>query len=126
MLEIRLLGQFDVRLDGKGVAITTRNAQSLLAFLALHLGNAFRREKLAGLLWPERPEAAARSNLAHVLANLRHAIGDHEARPPVLLVGKQPSEQALLARRLIVRKLSLEIAKGVSKLPLRGVGLDRA
>ena len=35
MLQIRLLGQFDVRLDGKRVVIPTRAAQSLLAYLVM-------------------------------------------------------------------------------------------
>ena len=52
MLQIWLLGQFDVRVDGKRAMIPTRAAQSLLAFLVLNAGTAQRREKLAGLLFP--------------------------------------------------------------------------
>lgn len=80
MLEIRLLGQFDVRLDGKPVGIPTRSAQSLLAYLFLNSGVAHRREKLAGLLWPDASEANARSNLRHELWRLRKAI--EIGRPP--------------------------------------------
>ena len=36
MLEIRLLGQFDVRLDGAPVDIPSRPAQSLFAYLLLN------------------------------------------------------------------------------------------
>jgi predicted ATPase/DNA-binding SARP family transcriptional activator len=75
MFEVRLLGQFEVLLDGKRLAIPTRNAQSLLAYLALHSGVAFRREKLAGLLWPDSSEDNARSNLRHELWRLRKALG---------------------------------------------------
>jgi hypothetical protein len=60
MLQIRLLGQFDLRLDGKRVTIPTRVAQSLLAYLTLTAGTAHRREKLAesfGLIPPMRPRA---------------------------------------------------------------------
>ena len=74
MLEIRLLGQFDVRLDGKTVGVPTRPAQSLLAYLFLNSGVSHRREKLAGLLWPDASEANARSNLRHELWRLRKAI----------------------------------------------------
>lgn len=74
MLEIRLLGQFDVRLDGKTVGVPTRPAQSLLAYLFLNSGVSHRREKLAGLLWPDASDANARSNLRHELWRLRKAI----------------------------------------------------
>jgi len=35
-----------------------------------------RREKLAGMLWPEIPEQSARANLRYVLANLRRILGE--------------------------------------------------
>jgi len=67
MLEVRLLGRFDVRHDGKAIAITSRPAQSLFAYLILSAGTAHRREKLAGLLWPDSLEETARDNLRHAL-----------------------------------------------------------
>jgi predicted ATPase/DNA-binding SARP family transcriptional activator len=74
MLEVRLLGQFEVLLDGRRLAIPTRNAQSLFAYLVLNAGKAHRREKLAGLLWPDSSEENARSNLRHELWRLRKAF----------------------------------------------------
>ncbi len=70
MLEIRFLGQFDVRIDGQPITIVSRPAQSLFAFLVLNAGTAYRREKLAGILWPESTERDARSNLRHALWRL--------------------------------------------------------
>lgn len=75
MLQVRLLGQFDVRLDGAPVEIPSRPAQSLLAYLLLTAGTPHRREHLAGLFWPDTIEANARSNLRHALWRLRGAIG---------------------------------------------------
>jgi DNA-binding SARP family transcriptional activator len=75
-LEIHLLGQFNVLKDQEPVEIPSRPAQSLLAHLAMSSGTAHRREKLAGLLWPEADESNARSNLRHALWRLRKAIGD--------------------------------------------------
>ena len=75
MLEVRLLGQFDVRRDGRPVEIASRPAQSLLAYLLLNAGAPHRREKLAGLFWPDAAEANARSNLRHALWRLRKALG---------------------------------------------------
>ncbi|RPI32077.1 MAG: hypothetical protein EHM70_09865 [Chloroflexota bacterium] len=74
MLEVRLLGQFEVLHGGKRIAITTRHAQSLFAYLILNAGKTFRREKLAGLLWPDSSEENARGNLRHELWRLRKSL----------------------------------------------------
>src|SRR3970282_621508 len=74
MLQIRLLGQFDVRLDGKRIVISSRAGQSLLAYLALTAGTAHRREKLAGTLWPDTSDENARKNLRQELWRIRKAI----------------------------------------------------
>jgi predicted ATPase/DNA-binding SARP family transcriptional activator len=75
MLEIRLLGQFSVQLDGVAVEIMARPAQSLLAYLLLN-PVAQRRERLAGLLWPDSSEANARRNLRQALWQIRRALGE--------------------------------------------------
>src|SRR5438093_833951 len=74
MLEVRLLGKFDVRRDGKPITITSRPAQSLFAYLILHAGTSHRREKLAGMLWPDSLEGTARDNLRHALWRMRKAL----------------------------------------------------
>jgi len=74
MLQVRLLGQFDVRLDGKRVTIPSRAGQSLLAYLTLTAGTSHRREKLAGILWPDITEENARKNLRQELWRIRKAI----------------------------------------------------
>src|SRR5690349_13849641 len=78
MLELRVLGRFEVRIDGVAVALASRPAQSLLAYLAMSAGTAHRREKLAGLFWPEAEEDNARANLRHALWRIRKAV---EAQP---------------------------------------------
>ncbi|HSJ86719.1 MAG TPA: BTAD domain-containing putative transcriptional regulator, partial [Anaerolineales bacterium] len=74
MLQIRLLGQFDIRLDGKRIVISSRAGQSLLAYLAITAGKPHRREKLAGTLWPDSSEENARKNLRQELWRIRKAI----------------------------------------------------
>jgi predicted ATPase/DNA-binding SARP family transcriptional activator len=76
VLEIKLLGSFQVTLDGNPVKFPTRTAESLLAYFALNPEVAHRRERLAGLLWPEVDESRARSNLRHTLFRLRKALDD--------------------------------------------------
>ena len=74
MLQIRLLGQFDIRLDGKRVTIPSRAGQSLLAYLALTAGTSHRREKLAGTFWSETSEESARKYLRQELWRIRKAL----------------------------------------------------
>jgi DNA-binding SARP family transcriptional activator len=74
MLQIRLLGQFDLRVDGKRVTIPSRAGQSLLAYLALTAGTPHRREKLAGTFWPDTTDENARKNLRQELWRIRKAI----------------------------------------------------
>jgi predicted ATPase/DNA-binding SARP family transcriptional activator len=74
MLEVKLLGQFEVLQNSRRLTIPTRNAQSLFAYLILNAGQAQRRERLAGLLWPDSSEENARSNLRHELWRLRKVL----------------------------------------------------
>jgi len=89
-LSVSLLGPFRATLDGQLIAsFESDKVRALLAYLAAEAGRGHPREKLAGLLWPERPEPAARSNLTHALAVLRQAIGDRDAGVPTLLVSRE-------------------------------------
>ena len=97
MLEVRLLGQFDVKRDGKPIEIPSRPAQALLAYLLLNAGTAHRREKLAGLLWPDATESNARSNLRHKFWRLRKAL-----RPGL------PPERAMTLEQAIAYALGKE------------------
>lgn len=74
MLNVHLLGQFDIRADGKRVTIPSRAAQSLFAFLILSAGTLHRREKIAGIFWPETSDENARRYLRHELWRMRKAL----------------------------------------------------
>jgi WD40 repeat protein/DNA-binding SARP family transcriptional activator len=74
VLELRLLGQFEVRLDETPILLPSRHAQSLLAFLVLSAGTAHRRERLAALLWPDTDDDNARAYLRHALWRIRKAL----------------------------------------------------
>src|SRR5687768_16720544 len=74
MLEVRLLGTFDIKYKKKSVNISSRPSQSLFAYLILSAGTSHRREKLAGLLWPDSLEETARDNLRHALWRVRKAL----------------------------------------------------
>lgn len=79
-LEVRLLGGFDVRFCEKSVqTFESQKVRGLFAYLVCHRQQALSRDRLASLLWGERPEDAARRNLRQALHNLRSAfssVGD--------------------------------------------------
>lgn len=76
-LAVRLLGGFQVELDGEAVyAFRTDKARALLAYLMVESARPHRRETLAALLWPDRPDAVARANLRQALSYVRQALRD--------------------------------------------------
>jgi DNA-binding SARP family transcriptional activator len=69
VLECRLLGSPQLLLDGKELPVKYRKVIALFAFLALE--GATSRAKLAGLLWSEVTDDAARRNLRRELHRLK-------------------------------------------------------
>ena len=95
-LALSLLGPFQATLDGVPItAFESDKVRALLVYLAVESDRPQRRETLAGLLWPDMPERDARTNLRHVLANLRKVLGDRTrsgdraAAQPFLLTSRQ-------------------------------------
>jgi len=89
-LDIRLLGSFQVTADGEAITeFESDKVRALLAYLSVESDQPIQREFLAEMLWPDRPEGSARSNLRHALVCLRRAIGDYRAEPPYLLISRQ-------------------------------------
>ena len=85
-LAIALLGSFWVTLDGTPLAFATDKVRALLAYLAVEADRAQRREALAALLWPGRPESAARTSLRQALYRLRCTLGDRQVALPHLSI----------------------------------------
>ena len=89
-LSIWLFGPPQVRLDQEVVSnLRSDKALALLAYLAVESDRAHRREKLAGMLWPDYPESSARASLRRALTDVRQAIGHHRATPPYLLTTRE-------------------------------------
>lgn len=73
-LELRLLGQPQVQLDGAAITdFRTAKVEALLYYLAV-TGQAHSRESLVALLWGDMPETAAKRNLTQVLSLLRKRL----------------------------------------------------
>jgi DNA-binding SARP family transcriptional activator len=71
-LSLSLLGSFQVVLDDQPITeLKSDKARALLAYLSVEAEQTHRCDRLAGLLWPDWPDANARANLRHALNTLR-------------------------------------------------------
>ncbi len=79
-LKIRLFGPFQVWLVDEAIArFRSDKIRALLAYLAVEVDLIHDREALATLLWSEKPNGVARTNLRNSLARLRQALASIEA-----------------------------------------------
>jgi predicted ATPase/DNA-binding SARP family transcriptional activator len=76
MLELRLLGNFNLMYNGRAVDTLhdSPRLQTLLAYLVLHCDAPQPRRQIAYLFWPESTEKQARTNLRKLLLQLRRAL----------------------------------------------------
>lgn len=89
-LSISLLGGFQVEWNGQPVtAFESNKVRALLVYLAVEATKPHQRTDLAALLWPDHPTSMARTNLRHVLRQLRQSLPDVADAPPLLLVTQQ-------------------------------------
>ncbi len=74
-LKINLLGGFTLRLDDRDLPpIHGKMARSLFAYLAYHRNRPHTRDLLAGMFWPEVPDAVARRRLSQALWRIGQTI----------------------------------------------------
>src|SRR5262245_2624768 len=74
MVEIRTFGGLRITRDGQPIApFSTRKVEALLVYLACQ-GRPCPRETLADLLWDDRPEGQAQTNLRATLSRLNHHL----------------------------------------------------
>jgi DNA-binding SARP family transcriptional activator len=104
---LRLLGAFTIEVNAGrpiAVAIRSRKARALLAYLAMKPDWRAGREELATLLWGDTPDAQARHSLRQCLLSLRQ---DLHLAPDLIDVGREtielrPQGLAVDARELAV------------------------
>jgi DNA-binding SARP family transcriptional activator len=75
-VSVRLLGPPRLELDGRAVAVDTRKALALVAYLAL-ARRPVARDEVAAVLWPESDHVRARAALRRTLSSLQSALGGH-------------------------------------------------
>ena len=73
-LEISLFGAPRIEVDGEAVALDTRKAVALVAYLAV-TGRPHTRDALCVLLWPDYDQEHSRGALRRTLSALRKALG---------------------------------------------------
>jgi DNA-binding SARP family transcriptional activator len=80
-LELRLMGGFEVRVDGTSVITSswTGRAGDLVKLLALAPEHRLARERTVERLWPELDAEAGLSNLPKAAHHARRALGDRGA-----------------------------------------------
>ncbi|HEU4426651.1 MAG TPA: BTAD domain-containing putative transcriptional regulator, partial [Pilimelia sp.] len=99
VLTARLLGGFELRADdGPLPPLESSRAESLLAYLLLHRDAPQARQRIAGALWPESTESQARTNLRHLLHNLRRAMAHRAAGGPR---GPEPDRYLVVTPRTL-------------------------
>jgi DNA-binding SARP family transcriptional activator len=64
----------------------SNKGRALLTYLALESDRPHRRDALAEMLWPNRPNPFGRNNLRQTLHHLRKLIGDPLSSTPFLLI----------------------------------------
>jgi DNA-binding SARP family transcriptional activator/predicted ATPase len=86
VLNIQLLGQFHLSVDGRShTGQITERLQFLLAYLLLHAGVPQSRVHLAYVFWPDASESNGRNNLRQLIHQLRRVLPevDHHIRSDV-------------------------------------------
>jgi DNA-binding SARP family transcriptional activator len=86
-LAISLFGGFSVERHGCPLTgFKTDKNRCLLAYLVLEAGHPHRRESLAALFWPDRPEATARNSLRQALFQLNALLPPGPDHQPFLVI----------------------------------------
>jgi DNA-binding SARP family transcriptional activator/tetratricopeptide (TPR) repeat protein len=110
MLEIRVIGELEVRLGGVTAELpASRRSRALLGWLAIHPGR-HSRARLAGLFWPDVLDASARASLRSAMWALRAALGPELGgylagdRDTITLAGDGLRVDLREARRLLAER----------------------
>src|SRR3954466_4716102 len=74
MLEFRILGPLEVIDDDRRIELGGARQRAVLAILLLHRGETVSVDRIADLLWGERPPATAVKTVQVYVSHLRRAL----------------------------------------------------
>ena len=83
-VEIQVLGDFTVHVEGAAVPLPawrSRQARALVKILVGHRGRVVSRERLCDLLWPDEDPAKTGHRLSVLLATVRRVLDPARAWP---------------------------------------------
>jgi DNA-binding SARP family transcriptional activator len=82
MIQVRALGPLEVTVDGKPAPsdLLWRHNIALLLYLARSPARRCTRDQAIGLLWPDKPQTAARQSLREAVRLLRRYVGETHLR----------------------------------------------
>jgi len=128
-VQVRLLGQVDLLVDGGVRAVSGIRRKSVLAVLAVHAGEVVTAERLIDIVWGERVPRTAVNNLQSHISFLRRLIEVPSAilaRSSGYLLDLGPVGTDLaLARRLVRRAEQTQDPAEVVRLLREAVALWR-
>ncbi len=75
MLEVRLLGQFHVRLDDEEIEISSQAARALMAYLVIYDSRKHLIDTLVGLFWADSSPDIGRKYLRNAISILQDVLG---------------------------------------------------
>ena len=103
--ELRVLGGFELYGPaGEPLVVKSRKAAALIAYLAHQADRTQSRERIARLLWEDRPEAHARASLRQVLLSIRRLV------PGTPLIDEPRPDCVALDPRIVSDVVRLESA----------------
>lgn len=113
MLQIRLLDGFQLLLDEQPLPpLPSHTARSLFAFLVCHATQTHSRARLAGLFYPNLPEARARRRLSQALWQICSTLANAGlAAVPIVTAGDMVRWDETVTHTVDVNHFEQEIAR---------------
>lgn len=87
-LKITLLGTLVITVNDEPIEVASNFVRALLLYLAVESDRPHRRDALAELLWPDKPQGVARNSLKQALSNLRTALAECDNLTPLLITSR--------------------------------------
>jgi DNA-binding SARP family transcriptional activator len=75
-MEFRVLGSFEVLVDGRQIPLGGARQRAVLAILLLHRGEVVSVDRVVDELWGERPPDTATKTVQVYVSRLRKALGE--------------------------------------------------